>query len=364
MSNKASTGHNAGSLTTLMVAGTYIGTIVGAGFASGQEVLQFFVAFGRLGLPGLIAVTGLFIWFGLLVMDLGLKLGATSHLPIVRHAGGPILGAIADVIITFFLFGALTAMIAGSGALLEQEFNLPYTAGNALMAIATVVTVLSGFRGIIKAISIVVPFLIITALGVSLFSLFNTAPNMYLSKNVHFDTSLTRNWIWSAVLYTSYNTASAIAILGPLGAESRNRKTLVNGAILGGLGLGLGAIAIYLALLAHLGEIATLEVPMIYLASLLSPAVKGIYAIVLLAEIYTTAVGNLYGFTARLISPKHSRSKAVIIGCTAAAFIASQFGFSNLVRYLYPAVGYGGVLILASLVYNRFSDHSSLRKSK
>jgi len=36
-------------VSTFKVAATYIGTVVGAGFASGQEMLQFFAVFGLKG---------------------------------------------------------------------------------------------------------------------------------------------------------------------------------------------------------------------------------------------------------------------------------------------------------------------------
>lgn len=42
------------------IAATYIGTIVGAGFASGQEVLQYFVSYGIVGVIGIIISTFLF----------------------------------------------------------------------------------------------------------------------------------------------------------------------------------------------------------------------------------------------------------------------------------------------------------------
>ena len=41
-------------VTTFKVAATYIGTVIGAGFASGQEILQFFSVFGNMGILGLI----------------------------------------------------------------------------------------------------------------------------------------------------------------------------------------------------------------------------------------------------------------------------------------------------------------------
>ena len=102
-------------VSTLKVAATYIGTIVGAGFATGQEVLQFFTKFGVMGLVGIILATIMFILFGYIIIDLGNKLKAQSHLEIIKYSGGKVLGTIIDIIITFFLFGGLTAVTVLTG---------------------------------------------------------------------------------------------------------------------------------------------------------------------------------------------------------------------------------------------------------
>lgn len=340
-------------ITVMKVAGTYIGTVVGAGFASGQEILQFFVVFGKKGLWGLLVVTFLFIFFGYIVMELGYKLKASNHLPIVRKTGGRILGVFSDAVITFFLFGALTAMIAGSGALFSQEFNLHPLIGSMFMALISIVTVMGGFQGTIDSISFVVPFLILAAIGVSIASIF-ISPVTTAAKELP-RSGFLRNWLWSAILYTSYNSVTAISILGPLGYRTGNINTLRKGAILGGLGLGLGGLAIFTALYANAAAVQNLEVPMIFVAGRISPFIKVLYAIVLLAEIYTTAVSDLYGFTARICQTEKNKAFVIIIS-TCAAFLLSLAGFSNLVRYLYPAVGYCGVFTLMALVYHRFKS--------
>lgn len=356
-------------ITLLQVAGTYIGTIVGAGFASGQEMLQFFVSFGSMGLWGLLVVTLLFMYFGYIIMELGYGLKASSHLPVVKVTGGRILGTFSDWVITFFLFGALTAMMAGSGALFSQEYHIHPIIGSLFMAIITLMTVMGGFHEIVNSISIVVPFLILSAIGVSIASLV-MAPETAFTHAALRPSGILRNWLWSAIIYTSYNSVTAIAILGPLGHAAKDRKIMRNGAILGGLGLGLGAVAIYLALRVNFHNIKDVEVPMIMVAGRISPLVRGIYGVVLLAEIYTTAVGNLYGFAARICGdavnkPSSSmddpmarkskrRASLVIIGSTLAAFCASLAGFSNLVKYLYPIIGYCGVITLICLIYHRY----------
>lgn len=165
-------------VSTFKVAAAYIGTIVGAGFATGQEVLQFFNRFGGWGLGGLTVVTVLFIVFGYIIMDLGNALNAQSHLEVIRHCGGNILGTFMDIVITIFLFGSLTAMIAGTGALFEQQLKLSPFAGNLFMASITVITVLTGINGVINSISFVVPFLLAAVVGISTYSVITHPVNL------------------------------------------------------------------------------------------------------------------------------------------------------------------------------------------
>jgi uncharacterized membrane protein YkvI len=157
-------------------------------------------------------------------------------------------------------------------------------------------------------------------------------------------------WPLSAVLYVSYNLVLAVAILAPLGTMS-DKSRLRIGAVLGGIGLGFGASAINLAILTNINRATAFEIPMIYIAGTISPLVQIIYTVVLLAEIYTTAVGSLYGFAARLSKTGTPRYRIISISSSILAFALAQFGFSTLVGTLFPAVGFAGLLLLGSLVY-------------
>lgn len=339
-------------ITSLKVAATYIGTVVGAGFATGQEILQFFTKFGIMGLAGILVSTIMFILFGYIIMDLGKKLGAHSHLEIIKYSDNGMTGKIVDSIITFFLFGSFTSMIAGTGALFIQQFGLTSLMGNILMAVITAVTVLTGINGVINSISFVVPFLLAAVIGTSLFSITGSPPNFTSSLVPSGGSIIISNWLLSSILYVSYNIIISVAILGPLGAEAKDRRAVKIGAILGGLGLGLGSVMIFLALSGNISEIINLEVPMIYVAGKISYPAQLAYAVVLIAEIYTTAVGSLYGFVSRITNIQRFSLNSVLIVTltTIAALLASQFGFSNLVKYYYPLVGYGGIVFLICLL--------------
>lgn len=345
-------------VSTFKVAATYIGTVVGAGFATGQEVLQFFTRFGILGLGGLAITTILFIVFGYIIMDLGSAFHANSHLEIIQYSGGKILGTIIDGVVTIFLFGTFAVMIAGNGALFEQQLKLPSIIGNTIMAVLTALTVLTGINGVINSISFVVPFLLSAVMITSVFSVISYPVNLMATPIMVESSGLFNNWFLAAILYVSYNTVISIAILGPLGNEAKNKKAIWNGAILGGFGLGFGSVMIYLALSGHIANIERLEVPMIHIAGSISPILQVVYAIVLIAEIYTTAVSSLYGFTSRIIDMQRTpiKGRYIVIGSTAIALLSSRFGFSNLVKYLYPIVGYCGVVILTALIISILND--------
>lgn len=338
-------------ISSSKIAAAYIGTVVGAGFASGQEVLQFFGYFRYWGIVALIISGFLFYYFGTIILKLGQELDADSHLPVIEYAGGKFIGKFIDYVIIFFLFGALTAMAAGAGAIFAEQFQLSSIVGSGLLILITLVTVLAGISGVISAISIVVPLLLVSVFGISLYTLVVQGISMQ-SLAVIPGKPAVPVWPLSSIVYVSYNLVMAVAILGPLGKEGKNKHRLRLGALWGGMGLGIGALAILVAVLATVPESARYEIPMIYVAGQISPLVQKIYSVVLIAEIYTTAVSSLYGFVVRLIAPDNKKLiRYVAIGTSIVALLASQLGFSNLVRVLYPLVGYAGLLMLGGLLY-------------
>ena len=127
----------------------HIGTVVGAGFASGRNSQFCYLRLN--GFLGLIIVTALFILYGYIIMNLGKTFNSFSYLDVIKKAGGRYIAPILDFLITFFLFGSLTAMVAGSGAIFKQQFKIPEIWGNLVMIILTTITVLMGIKGVINS---------------------------------------------------------------------------------------------------------------------------------------------------------------------------------------------------------------------
>lgn len=330
------------------VATTYIGTVVGAGFASGQETLRFFAAYGPAGLAGILLATLLFCVLGISAMNLGRRRRAETHREILHHILGAPLARIMDGAITVFLGITLTVMIAGGGAIFAQQFGAPFPLGTLFTAVLAGATIMAGMRGVISANAVVVPLLTLAVLGLVAASLQHhglgealgaLTPNAALAP--------ARSWWMSALLYVSYNLVLSLSVLGPLGAEVDDRQSLLWGGLLGGLALGLMAAGMMLAVSVHLPE-AAVEIPMLYLTRFHGRFVQWFYALVLWAEIYTTAVACAYGFAGRL--GQIWRYREAVVASVCLALVGSSFGFSQLLALFYPLIGLFALVVLFGLL--------------
>ncbi len=337
------------SAQVLRVAATYVGTVVGAGFASGQESLRFFAAYGRAGVWGAALATLLFCFYGFVVLELGHALRARSHREVLLHACGPRAGQLADVAVTTFLFAGLTVMLAGAGALVQQQLGLPAVAGTLLTVVATLLTVLYGLEGIMAANSVVVPVLAAAVLALCATSLHYHGLDLVNPGPAVRDLQAGGNWFVAAWLYVAYNLILSISVLAPLGAAVSSRRRRLAGALLGGLCLGVLALAIKLAVAAHLPEAGRFPVPMLFLARTYPLPVQLLYTLVLWAEIYTTACAGAFGVARRLTDGTGWRYAPTVTTVVLLAIAGSGFGFARLVGTLYPAFGYLSLGLLALL---------------
>jgi uncharacterized membrane protein YkvI len=332
------------------VAATYVGTVVGAGFASGQETLRFFGAYGKMGMMGIALATLLFCAYGIVVMQLGHHLGARSQREILHFACGPYIGRAMDGIITLFLGATLTVMVAGGGAVFAAHFGTSRSIGTFLTAGLAGLTILGGMRRIMAANAVVVPLLTIAVVGLSAASIGHHGLGSILGETLPWPhLAPVHSWFVAALLYVGYNLVLSISVLGPLGAEVRDRQVLMTGGLVGGLVLGALAAGIKLAVSAHMPEIGEVEIPMLFLARLHARPVQWIYTLILWAEIYTTAIACAYGFAGRMAEVFRGSYRGIVVMVTALSLLGSGFGFSTLLAFLYPLFGFITLIVLLCL---------------
>ncbi len=332
----------------LQMGATYIGTVVGAGFASGQEVLQFFTRFGAFAWLGISLATALFVLLGGFIMSLGRRpgagtFGAVSATLLGRGASRAVSG-----VLLLMLIGVTIAMVAGSGALLQEQMGLPFIAGALLAVIITGATVVAGMRAILLANSVIVPSLLLFITVV-----FFVAGGQHAGAVPPTDAPPGASpWLHAAaaaITYAGFNVGLSLTVLVPLGRVAPRKRTLWSGAALGSLGLGGMLFLMHMLLTANPSAVA-FEVPMGRIAQTLPWPLRIGFLLVLWGEIYSTLLANVYGIARELQSLLRIPFRAATTGVLFTALAACQIGFARIVSIGYPLFGYGALIILGLLL--------------
>mgnify|MGYP001379946862 CR=1 FL=1 len=331
---------------------TYIGTVVGAGFASGQEILQFFTTKGPFGFVGIILASFGFVWLGNRMMLMGARLKANSYEEFNVYLFGQRFGRVMNGFVTLILFGVTTAMISGTGALVEEQLGLSFHLGVIATLLIAYFVMLRGLDGILSVNSLVVPMMILFCALIGVSGLLHWFDSFSLPGSVS-GTSSPATWLIPAVTYVSFNLAMAQAVLIPMGAEINDEQIIKKGGRLGGIGLGVMLLATNLALSFQIPEILTMEIPLAPVIADLGTVVKLLFLAVMWAEIFTTLIGNVYGLSANLQTIFSIGQKKLLIILFLACYTLSLFGFSNLVKYAYPLFGYCGIATMVLLAIRK-----------
>lgn len=342
------------SASVFGIAATFIGTVIGAGFASGQEVLQYFVRFGPAGAAAIALAVLMFFGFGALSMWLGHQLDTERYAVIMRWRGHQAPRFFADFFITLSLFGTFVIMLAGAGSTISQAIGVPAVAGSVLVGVLCILNLLGGIDSLVKVQSILVPCLIVGAVVVAVYSILQPVPNPGLDAAAQVNSSpLINQWTMAGILYVAFNIQLAIAVLVPLGHGGTPVRSMILGALFGAIGLGVGAYAVYAAMNANASLVGTSELPMVDLADRIGPGWGIGYSVILFFGLYSTAVSCFYGTVHRITSSRRLRTPRMtptMVGVAVVGILLSSLGFSDLIGIVYPVLGYGGMGIMLILL--------------
>lgn len=339
-------------LRILKIASAFVGIIVGAGFASGQEILQYFTSFGLYGIIGAFVSTALFAYLGMTLLRVGSHIQTDSHKEAIYMISGRYLGFIVDAVIIFTLFSVGVAMIAGAGSTLEQQFSLPSYVGALIMVGLIITTMLLDVNKVITIIGSVTPFLILTIAIIAIYSIstMDTSLKELHETAVTMETTLP-NWFISAVNYVSFNIAVGAGMALVMGGTEKNSKTAATGGFLGGLGIGVLILLAHLAIFSQIDYVAAYEMPLLKIVDDISPLLAMIMSVVLFGMIFNTGVSMFYAFIARFFVMKTRQARMATVITLAIGFMASFMGFTEIISFFYPMIGYMGLFLIVALLY-------------
>ena len=324
-------------IRSLQIGFTFIGTVVGAGFATGREVMQFFTRFGHWGVPMIAVATALFVWLGARTMLISARIGARSYEDLNRHLFGDRWGVRISRLMLVVLLGANAVMLAGAGTIFSEQLGLNYELGLLVTAVGCFVFLRRGMSGILAINTAVVPLMAAFGLYI-VFRMLGDPPGSLEGLAQRTDASLLGVGL-SPFLYAAYNLTMAQTVLAPLGSAIRDPRTIRRGAAVGGIGIGLMLLAGHVSMSARMPDIARYEIPIGGIAQEIGGWIHSAYVLIVFLEIFTTLVSDQYGIALQLTSRFHWPQPAVSAGLLAVCFAAGQFGFGTLLSLLYPLFG-------------------------
>ena len=325
------------------------------GFASGQEIFQYFTSVSRTNSSGVVLAGLSFILIAYLVMRRAYRNGVSDFDEYVSAVGGRFAVPV-QWFFRLYMFCGFFVMLSGCGALFRYSFGMSEFWGILFMAAVCFIVFAFDVKGIVALNSLLVPLMIAGVFLICSLSLVISVPAFAPAD------ALRANPGVSALCYVSYNTITAGAVLVPL-CRLMTPRSMRIGAGVGGSVLGILIFVVWMALSAHFDLINGSEIPLFSLAVMNGEGYRWIYSAVLGMAICTTAVSHGFGLLSRCkirgLGERLLYAAALCLG----AIPFARFGFADLVGHLYAFFGYAGLIWLGFVLWDAARPLFERRKS-
>ncbi|MCM3715969.1 YkvI family membrane protein [Halalkalibacter oceani] len=326
-----------------------IGTMIGAGYASGRELWEFFGAESGLAI---LLFTILFTICCMVIMTISYTHKSRHYLPVLQLLMGKQLTKLYDFMIMLYLFSTTVIMLAGGGATLEV-FQFPYWLGTVILGGFVVLLFVWDTKGVTAMNAILIPILIFCLVGVLIaFQSLQGFP-------IHLSLDEQSNWP-SALTFTALNILPLVAVLAAIGDEMKHKGEIWIASIGSGLALGSVSFLYNESLLQVAGDIMLYEIPLFAILKHYPYYMVLIMTLLLWMAIYTTAAAGVFGLLSRM--KDWIKGPAWLLALLLIAIMSplTTFGFSNLIAILYPLYGVLNLYVFAAILLYPIFHHRSL----
>ncbi|MEG0775382.1 hypothetical protein [Clostridium sp.] len=352
----------------IFFAGAFIAFLIGSGFATGQEIMQYFAAYGYMGIAGAIVVLILFLYVGVSFITVGYEKKFPKGSDIYTYYCGKHIGKFYDYFSVLFIYMSFIVMIAGAGATLNQQYGLPISVGGILMAVLAVATVTFGLNKIVDVIGAIGPVIVVLSILLGLSAIMKNPSGLGTASEIIPSLNLMKassNWLYAAGSYVGFCMLWLASFMASMGATADGKREATLGAIIGAAAFSIAIIIIALGLMANINQVAGSMIPSLILAGNIHPTVAIVFSLTVIAGIYTTAVPLLWTVSSRITDEKSSKFKVItLVLAIIGTFIGLKIPFDRLVNIIYVINGYVGILLLALMVIKSIRNFSSKQNIK
>lgn len=342
-------------IQVIKYAGALAAYMMGPGFATGQEILQFFTVYGFWSMGGLAIVLLIFISLTVIVAKsadlhrnepnyIHYTFFTNQKIGVFLHWFGILMVVLVYIVI-----------VAGAGTTIEITFGVPYEVGCAIISALSLGTYLLGVNRLVNIIGCIGPVAICIIIAVAVFALQQFGSDLSAVPDllpVLSTPAATDYWWLSGVLYISCCFFFPSLLITELVRSAPRPKEAMLGCCLGCVAFTAGLFAINLGLLTTLQQVNGMAVPTLTMTQAISPLLGSLFSVLLLCMVYGSASSMMWTAIQKLtpLARGHDKPLAVVIALL--SLTSGLFPFEQLVNILYPYMGLIGLIFVAGVYFN------------
>lgn len=363
--------------TVLLVSGAYTSYHIGSGFASGQEVLQFFGSWGwywPLIVPFITAAVGTLC--AVLSYRGGWVFQFEKPSDAYDQYFGKYLARFMDVFTMIIIAAIGLVMFAGSGATLHYYLGTPIYIGALFMGIVSVAVVWLGLEKVTNVLGVSGVIMVAIILVAGLYSLFtfdtgiiesqkNLAQYVNEGKVMQAGVWSIYNPVAAGVFYSGLMILNSFPFMVALGKGLKSQKEAIACGFGSSILFCLGVIFVVFAIIPNLDHIVQsgTHIPMLAVVAKILPFLTPVFTLVIIVGIFTTITGYLWIIGRRFAADKTIKQKVIVaVVALVGIFAGSVIPFATLINILYPYSGIMGLFVLFVIVGNEVTGRVRARK--
>lgn len=327
------------------------GIIIGGGYATGRELVEFFMPAGPVG--GLLGMGVAALVWGL-VMAASFELCRLSGSFDYRHFFSLLLGRwwfLYEVLFLLTLTVSLAVIGAAAGSIVSSALGAPPVAGTALLLLCVAVLAFLGsgyierFMGL-WSLLLYATYCLLVAWCVSSFG--GELRQTFAAATV------TDTWLYDGIRYAGYNVAAVPAVFFCLRHIERRHQAITAGLV-GGFVAIVPAMLLFVALLTAYPSIMAAEVPTAALLQRLNaPWFNAVFQLVLIGTFVQTGVGLVHAVNERVAATLATSGRdlsgrgrlALALALLLVAFVlAERVGIVALIASGFGLLTWGFILV-------------------
>ncbi|MCG7274475.1 hypothetical protein MHJ82_09115 [Corynebacterium afermentans] len=350
---------------SLAVAASFVGIVVGAGFASGMEALQYFVAYGTNGFYGVILASVTMLFAATAFMTFGSYFLAREHNEVFYNVTSKPAAFIMDWSAVACMFSVGFVMFAGAGSNLRQSFEWPIWVGAVAMLALMLIVGRFDVDKVSSVIGWATPLLVVFVLIGSIYS-FTQVDVSWSEVGSYAQQEVSRAdgtpyWWLGALNHTGLNALCGVSMALVMAGDEFDTKSTRLGGILGGVIYAVMLALLVTSLLIQVESVNGNDMPLLAVIDNVDPVLGFIMTWVIFLMVFNTCLGMFYALAKRLTRKKPERFYPVYAIACIVGFGLSFAGFQPLVSSLYPILGYLGLFVMAVMTVTYLRHRSELK---